>query len=96
MTHELKILPIYFKAVLEDKKLFEIRKNDRDYKVGDTLKLKEWCPAGTTINEDVIEWPYFTGKEIVAEVTYVLKGGKYGLDKDYCVLGIKKRGIINE
>lgn len=96
MTHELKILPIYFKAVLEDKKLFEVRKNDKDYKVGDTLVLKEYCPAGTNICGDIAEWDFFTGKAIMAEVTYVLKGGKYGLDKDYCVLGIKKRGIINE
>ena len=42
MTHELKILPEYFGAVSLREKTFEIRKNDRDYHVGDTLVLKEW------------------------------------------------------
>lgn len=40
--HELKILPEYFDAVISGRKRFEIRKNDRDYKVGDQLILKEW------------------------------------------------------
>ena len=42
--HELKILPEYFKAQKAGKKNFEIRKNDRDYKVGDKLVLKEYDP----------------------------------------------------
>lgn len=39
--HELKILPEYYKAQVEGKKNFEIRKNDRDYKLGDKLVLQE-------------------------------------------------------
>ncbi len=42
MTHELKIQPKYFRAILDGKKTFEIRKNDRGYKVGDKVVLKEW------------------------------------------------------
>lgn len=41
MTHELKIQPKYFRAILDGKKNFEIRKNDRGYKVGDKVVLKE-------------------------------------------------------
>ncbi|WP_331384989.1 DUF3850 domain-containing protein [Bacillus badius] len=44
MKHELKIYPQYFKAVVSGKKSFEIRKNDRDFKVGDTLLLHEFDP----------------------------------------------------
>ena len=42
MKHELKILPEYFEAVAAGNKTFEIRKNDRNYKVGDTLILQEF------------------------------------------------------
>lgn len=37
MVHELKIAPEYFKDVRTGLKKFEIRKNDRDFKVGDRL-----------------------------------------------------------
>ena len=35
MTHVLKIYRCFAKYVFEGKKTFEIRKNDRDFKVGD-------------------------------------------------------------
>ncbi|WP_428958055.1 DUF3850 domain-containing protein [Levilactobacillus brevis] len=56
MTHGLKIQPDYFKAVFMGTKTFEIRKNDRGYKAGDVLILKEWVP----------ETKRYTGK-----VTYI-------------------------
>lgn len=60
-THELKILPEYFAPVKEGKKTFEIRKNDRDFKVGDTLILKEIYS-----NSDK-----FTGREVTKKITYI-------------------------
>lgn len=39
-THELKILPKYFSEVYSGNKTFEVRKNDRNFKVGDMLILK--------------------------------------------------------
>lgn len=76
-VEELKVLPIYFKELITGNKTFEIRKNDRDYKVGLKLILFEF------------ENNTFTGRSIEKTVTYVLKGGEYGLHKDYVVLGIK-------
>ena len=43
--HTLKCWPEFFAAVVEGRKRFEIRKNDRDFRVGDCLVLQEWNPA---------------------------------------------------
>lgn len=42
MTHHLKILPKYFEEILAGKKPFEIRFNDRNFKVGDRVELQEY------------------------------------------------------
>lgn len=77
-THELKILPEYFEAVSSGLKDFEIRKNDRDYKVGDILVLKEWNKG------------MFTGKEVTRKVKYIYCGkGTYGIFELYCILGLE-------
>ena len=39
MEHELKIKQCFLIHLLEDKKHFEIRKNDRDFQVGDTISF---------------------------------------------------------
>ena len=44
MIHELKTLPEYFKEVVSGNKPFEVRKNDRPFKVGDYLMLREYEP----------------------------------------------------
>ena len=42
MHHILKIDPCYFQAVLDGKKNFEIRHDNRGFQAGDTVRLKEW------------------------------------------------------
>jgi len=42
MIHELKIWPAYFREVIAGTKTWELRKNDRNYQVGDLLRLMEW------------------------------------------------------
>ena len=41
-VHELKILPQYYEAVANGSKTFEVRKNDRRFQKGDTVRLREW------------------------------------------------------
>ncbi|HBD0694848.1 TPA: DUF3850 domain-containing protein, partial [Enterococcus faecalis] len=41
VIHTLKIETEFFKAVKERRKTFEIRKNDRNFQVGDILILEE-------------------------------------------------------
>ena len=43
--HELKCHPHFFAAIVEGKKTFEIRRNDRRYRVGDTFTLREYNPS---------------------------------------------------
>ena len=40
MNHDLKIWPEFFDAVASGAKPFDLRKNDRNYHVGDTLLLR--------------------------------------------------------
>ena len=83
MIHELKLDTQWFDAVVNGQKRLEIRRNDRDYQVGDTLILKEVerCPGGGLD---------YTGNEITAKVSYVLKAEDFpdGLQKGYVILSI--------
>lgn len=76
MVHKLKILPQYFDAVVDGTKTFEIRKNDRDFKIGDILFLHEWNPANKQ----------YTGQTMTKQICYITNyAQKYG----YVVLGIQ-------
>ena len=70
MRHELKLNKIYFEKALNGKKPFEIRYNDRDYKVGDEIVLKEWDDG-------------YTGREISGKITYILNSAFVGLARGY-------------
>jgi ASC-1-like (ASCH) protein len=90
MIHELKTLTKYFHAVVSGNKNFELRKNDRDFKVGDILMLKEF-----NLQEKYEpvegEKAYFSGKKVLRQITYIFKDitESMGLSKDYVILGIK-------
>lgn len=92
--HELKIWPVYFEDVLSGAKTFELRKNDRDFQVGDILVLKEFNPGlsdETGPTKVVIEERGYTGREINKKITYIYKefGKGLGLKKGFCILSIK-------
>lgn len=44
MNHELKIWPQFYQAVVDGKKTFEVRENDRGFQAGDTVSLMEFDP----------------------------------------------------
>ena len=64
-THELKCWPRYFEPLIQGKKTAEIRKNDRDFKVGDVLHLREWDPQGKADE-------HYTGRFAFRTITHVL------------------------
>lgn len=76
MEHYLKELPEYYKAVVSGDKTFEVRKNDRYYKVGDFLILQEFADEK------------YTGYSCRCSVTYILNNAEYCKD-GYVILGIK-------
>lgn len=65
--HELKILPEYFLEVVNGNKTFEVRKNDRDFQIGDYVTLREYN----------IETNEYTGRQINVKITYVLDNPNY-------------------
>lgn len=79
--HDLKILPEYFEAVAQGLKTFEIRKNDRDFKVGHFLNLREWHPGRRE----------YTGNWVTVKVTYMFQDddGEFGLQADYVIMSIQ-------
>lgn len=74
--HYLKILPEYYIAVEKGVKTFEIRFNDRNYKVGDILHLQEFCGGE------------YTSRELTKEVCYMIDNPEY-CKEGFVVLGIK-------
>lgn len=42
MIHKLKTLPQYYQPIIEKRKPFEIRNNDRNFQTGDSVILNEW------------------------------------------------------
>ncbi len=77
MIHGLKILPKYYEAVATGNKNFEVRKNDRNFKVGDYVYLKEF------------ENRRYTGRGAFRVITYVLTSEEFeGIADGYCVFGM--------
>lgn len=77
-VHDLKCWPEYFAAVRDGGKPFEVRKNDRDFRVGDVLRLWEFDP----------KLGVHTGKYFHRRVSYALHGGQFGIESGYVVLGL--------
>lgn len=82
-THSLKVWPEFFDALQSTDKLFELRRDDRDFKVDDWLKLREWKPADIMAGEPAA----FTGQRMLRQVAYVLRG------EDTCALTGPEDGL---
>lgn len=79
MQHELKTWPLPFQAVVDGIKPYEIRRNDRPFKAGDTLLLHEWDPEGSG----------YTGRTVVCRVTHISGPSEWGLPDDVIVMGVR-------
>ncbi len=82
-VHELKTIPPFFQDVLEGRKTFELRKDDRGFREGDELWLREWVTGRG-----------FTGRSIRKRIVYmvghdeVLSSSITGLLDGHVILGL--------
>lgn len=76
--HSLKIEHGYFEAVLNGKKTYEIRRNDRGFKLGELLRLRELDA----------ECNGYTGRFALAEITHITSDKRF-CKEGYVVMGIK-------
>ena len=78
-VHKLKTVNPYFKKVWNRKKLFELRKNDRNFKVNDKLILQEY-DSKTEV---------YSGREIHCKISYIVKDcPDYGVLNGFAVLSL--------
>jgi hypothetical protein len=87
VEHKVKSWPPFFEATLAGVKTHDVRRiDDRDYQVGDTLRLQEFDP----------EKEQYTGRELCVRITYITSANlpcalsEACLHPDYCILSITK------
>lgn len=86
ITHELKCWPEQWQALLNGSKNFEVRRNDRHFKVGDVCLFRRWSP----------EFGYYDQKETIGLiVSSILHSEDFplGIVPGYVVLGF---GVVQE
>lgn len=83
--HDLKIFEKYFQPVVDGSKRSEVRLNDRNYQIGDTITLREGVP-------DAAEEGGFkyTGEEVSAVITFI---DDFGCQHGYVSLSLGRVGL---
>lgn len=95
-VHDLKTLPVYWDAVYREEKTFEVRYDDRGFQKGDILRLLKTRKKPLGAYE--VEFD-LTGKPkhvIEVRVTWILTGGRFGIEPGYVVMGIARQAATVE
>lgn len=77
--HDLKTWSEPWAYVASGHKTYEVRRDDRDYQVGDLLLLREYDPEASA----------FTGWAVLVQVKHVTRGPPSPLPEGVVVLGIE-------
>ncbi len=84
-VHFLKCKPEYFNDLTSGSKPFDLRPDDRDYRVGDYLAVRPFEPRKPDAHFERVTY---------LKVTYVMRRddsvGKQALRPGWCVLGVDK------
>ncbi len=92
---ELKTWPEYFQDQWTGMKRFELRKNDRDFRVGQFVLLREYRPDYTSIDtgsgySESVSTGTYTGRAIAIEITYLMEANcEFGLDFGWVIFGYR-------
>lgn len=79
--HLLKTHPAVWHAVKAGSKTFEVRKDDRQFQMGDIVDLSYYDPLDIDPSPAV-------GGVITKRVGFVLRGGQYGLEPGYVAFSL--------
>jgi hypothetical protein len=84
-THRVKSWSWFFQAIKDGSKTHDLRKNDRDYEVGDFLELHEYDPTDGTYSGDVVtaEITYMTSNKVPCAYSSAV------LSKEYAILSLR-------
>jgi hypothetical protein len=91
--HELKTDRDAFTASITGAKTFEIRVDDRDYKVKDLLLLRETMFSGEEMKNEGQHLKY-TGRTLLLLVTDIMIGPKYGLKSGWVIMSVKPVKLV--
>jgi len=83
MHHDLKDVPRYYQHIVDGKKRSEVRLNDRQYKVGDTITLHEGWPGLNGFE--------YTGRTVSARISYI---DDFGCQDGYVNLSLDDVGLL--
>jgi len=71
---------------MDGRKTHEFRKDDRGYRTGDLLVLREWDPAQSRLGTGDV--PHYTGRQVVCHVTYISHGPEFGIPEGYVIMSV--------
>lgn len=84
-THDVKSWPQFFRPVVSGTRTHELRRDDRNYRVGDRIVLREYD----------VETQSYTGSFCVAAITSITSRdvpcavSDQGLSPDFCILSVQ-------
>lgn len=88
IKHELKIDPDNFIAIKLGIKQFELRIDDREFEVGDFLRLRKTKHTAKEMSHGALL--VYTGDEITVSVDYILCGPAHGLSEGWVAMSINR------
>ncbi len=78
MTHDLKTIPNEFAAAASGALRFQLRFNDRNYAIGDQIRLKEYDPFGNK----------YTGRTLTFDISYIVAADGVILRENYIIMSL--------